>query len=102
MLETRRKRFAVCDGVMDTLSAIGFGYSAIGLVGVAGLKEEQIKRLRGKQVDILLDWDRPREKAAAELHKELRRFGIVSTRKTRPSPKARDVHDYLMEVTVRG
>ena len=99
MIETQCRPFAICEGVMDTLSAIELGYSAIGLIGVnARLKEEQIRRLRGKQVDILLDWDPPGETRAAELQKEFRRFGIASTRKKRPSPTAKDVNEYLMEL----
>ena len=101
ILETQRRRFAICEGVIDTLSAIELGYSAIGLMGTtARLKAEQISQLRGKQVDILLDWDQPGEKRAAELQKEFRRFGIASTRKTRPSPVAKDVNDYLMKLKV--
>lgn len=103
LLETRRKPFAVCEGIMDTLSAIELGYSAIGLMGVsAGLTEEQIKRLRGKQVDILMDWDPPGEARAAELQREMRRFGIASTRKRRPSPAAKDVNEFLMELRRQG
>ena len=103
MLETQRKLFAVCEGVIDTLSATELGYSAIGLIGVnARLKKEQISRLRGKQIDILLDWDLPGERGAAELHKEMRSFGIASTRKKRPSPTAKDVNDYLMELRERA
>ena len=99
MLEGESKRLAICEGVMDTLSAIELGYSAIGLMGVnAWLSEEQISGLRGREVDILLDWDPPGETHADELQKELRKFGIASTRKSRPSPAAKDVNDYLMEL----
>ena len=98
MLGTQRGRFAVCEGVMDTLSAVELRYSAIGLMGVnATLEERQIRRLRGKDVDILFDWDPPGEARAAELQKEMRRFGISSTRKRRLSPGAKDVNDYLVE-----
>lgn len=101
-LETSRKPTGVCEGIMDTLSAIELGYSAIGLMGVsARLTEEQIKRLRGKQVDILMDWDPPGEARATELQKELRRFGIASTRKRRPSSAVKDVNEYLMALRRR-
>ena len=103
LLVKQHSPLAICEGVIDTLSAIELGYSAIGLLGVrAQLDEEQRDRLRGNQVVVLLDWDLPGETRAAELRKELRRFGIASTRKTRPSPESKDVNDYLRELRGRS
>lgn len=82
---------------MDTLSAIELGYDAIGLIGAnMGLNKEHLRRLRGKHVVILLDWDQTGENRAAELQNELRSFGIASTRKKRPSLGVKDVNDHLM------
>ena len=103
MLGKQCRPLAICEGVIDTLSAIELGYGAIGIIGVnARLGKEQLERLRGKQVVILLDWDPPGEKRAATLQQEMRRFGIASTRKSRPSPGVGDVNDCLREMRPRG
>ena len=91
-----RKPIAICEGVMDALSAIELGYDAIGLGGVnTRLSDDQIRRLRQRDVTILFDWDRAGEDRAATLQQELRNRGIASTRKGRPSPDVKDVNDYL-------
>jgi DNA primase len=89
---------AICEGVMDTLSAIELGFKAIGLMGVSAiLTTENIKRLKGKRVDILLDWDERGNERAAQLQHELKLYGVVSTRKMRPSSTAKDLNEYLVE-----
>ena len=91
--------FAICEGIIDALSAIELGYCSIGLLGAsAALERNQIKMLRGRRVHILLDWDRAGERRAAEIQHELRRYGIVSVRKSQPSSTATDVNDYLCEL----
>ncbi len=93
-------RVAICEGVIDVMSATQLGYEAIGLIGVsAKLSNTQIIALRGKQVDLLLDWDTAGKKRARTMLGELARFGIAATRKTRPSARATDVNDYLREVS---
>ena len=88
----------ICEGVIDTLSAIELGRKAIGLMGIGfTLSTQHLIRLRGRQVNILLDWDRQGDTASAELKRKLRRFGIASTRKNRPSPGAHDLNEYLVE-----
>lgn len=92
----------ICEGVMDTLSAIELGYVGVGLIGVnAKFSTEQLIKLRGRQVNILLDWDTAGEDGAKELQQTLRKFGITSTRKSRPSAKANDLNEYLMELSKR-
>ena len=89
-------RIAICEGVIDTLSAIELGYRAIGLMGVsARLDKHHTDSLRGKEVDVLFDWDPAGEKRAKEIQCHLRRFGIASTRKRRPSAEVEDLNDYL-------
>ena len=89
--------FAICEGPIDTLSAIELGYNAIGLLGVnMQLSEDYIRRLCGVEVVILLDWDAQGEARAAKLQDQLRRFGIAPTRKRRPAPGVTDVNDYLI------
>lgn len=90
---------AICEGVIDTLSAIELGFRAIGILGVSTeFTAEQMAQLRGKNVNILLDWDNPGEKGAAELQKRMRRLGITSTRKNCPSPSITDLNEYLVEL----
>jgi DNA primase len=90
---------AICEGAIDVLSAFQLGHEAIGLIGVsARLSEAQSIALRGRQVDLFLDWDPAGDKRAVTMRKELERFGIAVTRKARPSPSAKDVNDYLREI----
>jgi len=92
------KCVAICEGVMDVISACQLGHQAIGLIGItAGLSPAQMISLRGRQVDLLLDWDPPGERRAATLRKELARFGVAATRKSAPPCGAKDVNDYLRE-----
>ena len=92
------ERIAICEGVIDTMSAVEFDYTAFGILGIhMRLAVNQLHELRGKEVHILLDWDSPGEAAAITLQQELARYGIHSVRKTRPSPRANDLNDYLRE-----
>jgi len=89
---------AICEGVMDTLSAVEFGFDAIGLMGVsAKMAVDDIKRLKGKNVHILLDWDERGNARATQLQYELKRYGVVSTRKMWPSSAATDLNEHLMK-----
>ena len=92
------KKLAICEGTIDTLSAVEIGYIAIGLLGVnTELTTNQMQLLQGKEVDILLDWDRAGETKARKLQKELNKYGVVSTRKSKPSNGATDLNEYLMK-----
>ena len=92
------KRIGICEGVMDTLSAVELGQKAIGLMGVSGkLRPDQMQALSKKDVEILLDWDPPGEARADTLQAELARFGVAATRRSKPSPTAGDLNDYLIE-----
>lgn len=92
----KHNSIAICEGVIDTLSAAELGLDAIGFVGVnMRLSENNFRQLRRKHVTILFDWDPAGESRAAALQQELRRHGITSTRKGRPLPSVNDVNDYL-------
>ena len=94
----RVKRLAICEGVLDTLSAIQMGCEAIGFIGVsASLSKIEMISLRGKQVDLFLDWDEAGEARASLLRKELARFGVAATRRTAPRSGATDVNALLCE-----
>lgn len=98
LADTGIKRVAICEGAIDVLSAKQLGCDAIGLIGIsARLSDKEAMSLRGRQVDLLLDWDAPGEKRATMLRRELARFGVASTRKSAPQSGAKDVNDYLRE-----
>ncbi|OYU37595.1 MAG: hypothetical protein CFE33_19930 [Pseudorhodobacter sp. PARRP1] len=92
------RRVAICEGAIDVLSATQMGCEAFGLIGIsAKLSDAEIILLRGKQVDILLDWDQPGEMRASSLRKELVRFGVAATRKSAPRDGSNDVNDFLRQ-----
>lgn len=92
------KRIAICEGVLDTLSAIEMGCEAIGFIGVsAALSKDEMISLRGKRVDLFLDWDDAGEKRASALRKELARYGVAATRRTAPRSGATDLNEILCE-----
>lgn len=96
--ENSKQPFAICEGVIDTLSAIELKYAAVGMMGVsAKFTPDQIRALRKKEVEILLDWDAPGEKRAQSLREELNQYGVVSIRKKLPSTTATDLNEYLKE-----
>jgi DNA primase len=96
------RRVAICEGATDVLSSTQLGCDAFGLIGVsAQLSDAEIKLLRGKQVDILLDWDLPGEMRASALRKELLRFGVAATRKSAPQDGSKDVNDFLRHGNTR-
>ena len=89
---------AICEGIMDTLSAIELGYVAIGLMGVTGnLIPDQLLQLRDRQVHILLDWDSAGNQKAKNLQQMMNNYGIVSTRIFKPTMQGKDLNDYLIE-----
>ena len=100
LFDTEAGTLAICEGIMDTWSAIELGYCGVGLMGIsAKLSVEQLIQLRGRQVYILLDWDPSGDDKSEELRRQMRRFGISSTRKNRPSTKATDLNEYLVELS---
>ncbi len=102
LTDTSIRRVAICEGAMDVLSATQLGCEAVGMIGItAKLSDAEMMALRGRQVDLLLDWDEPGEKRATTLRRELARFGVAATRKTAPRSGAKDVNDFLREGNVR-
>lgn len=102
LMDTSVRRLAICEGAMDVLSATQLGCEAVGLIGItARLSDAEMMALRGRHVDLLLDWDVRGEQRATALRKELARFGVAATRKSAPRSGAKDVNDYLREGNVR-
>lgn len=90
-------KFAICEGVIDALSAVELGYSSIALMGVsADVPAEDLLELRGKPVDVLLDWDEAGEKRAVEVMSMLSQHGISAIRKRQPFSGVKDLNDYIM------
>ena len=63
------KSVAICEGVMDTLSAYELNMEAVGLIGVSAkpTKEQNLKLRSKKSVQILLDWDEKGEERSNQL-----------------------------------
>ncbi len=98
IIQNSKQPFAICEGVIDTLSAIELGYAAAGMMGwSAKFSSDQILALRKKEVEILLDWDEKGEKGAQQLREKLNQYGVVSIRKKLPSTTATDLNEYLKE-----
>ena len=96
--ETPSRPLAICEGVVDALSAFELQYDGWGLIGVsAELDADEIKLLRGREVHILLDWDAAGENRAKSLQSQLRTGGVSSVRKGQPMPFVKDLNDYLMK-----
>ena len=96
ILPINHRPIAVCEGVIDTMSATELNYDSIGLVGVnMQLDESLFRRLGQNHITILFDWDRAGDNRAATLQQELSSHGITSTRKRCPLPNVKDINDYL-------
>lgn len=97
-LNSGAKKIGICEGVVDTLSAIELGYSAVGLMGVgASFTEENILSLIGKSVDILLDWDAQGENKSKQLLHELRSKGVAAVRMNLNDTSINDLNDFLVK-----
>lgn len=90
-------RVVVCEGCIDTLSAIRLGYSAVGVPGVAGFRSEWYERFRNVgKVLLLFDNDNAGRQAAVELRAQFRLRGI---RADAIHPvRENDVNDVLKKV----
>ncbi|MFZ5961915.1 CHC2 zinc finger domain-containing protein [Thalassococcus sp. BH17M4-6] len=88
---------AICEGVSDTLSAEELGLPSIGILGVSdGFSKNEIQKMRGRDIILLLDWDTPGEMRAKTLEAELCRHGVMVTRKSQPGPGVKDMNQFLM------
>ncbi|OWX99272.1 hypothetical protein B6V75_18300 [Thioclava sp. F1Mire-8] len=90
----------VCEGVMDTLSALQLGLRAVGLLGTSmNFSNEELSLFSRETVKIMTDWDDAGEKKAEKLKVELKARGIHAVRVKRPSVTAIDLNEYLIETT---
>lgn len=97
VLETDARDICICEGIPDTMSAHQLGFKAIGLLGISNnLSSNEIAKLKGRRVKLLLDWDEKGESKARSLRSELASHGIVCERKSRPHPQVKDLNEFLM------
>ncbi|MDG1418673.1 MAG: CHC2 zinc finger domain-containing protein [Maricaulis sp.] len=97
-IDGKAAKIIICEGVIDTLSAVELGLTPVGLLGVsAQLNSHQMTSLRNKLVCIMLDWDAAGEGRATELKQTLLQYGVASHRQERPSSTANDLNDFLRQ-----
>jgi DNA primase len=69
----------ICEGCIDTLSALQLGYPAVGVPGVTGFRPEWFSRFRGvRRVILAFDNDSAGHRHAAELRSQFRMRGITA------------------------
>jgi DNA primase len=94
LLRQRPAEVCICEGCIDTLSAIQLGYPAVGVPGVTGFRREWFELFRGvRHVHILFDNDEAGQRQAAELRAQFRMRG-VRTDVYRPR-ELKDINDLL-------
>jgi DNA primase len=87
---------SICEGCVDTLSAIQLGYPAVGIPGVTGFRAEWFERFQHVgQVHILFDNDDAGQKHAAELRTQFRRCNIQAD--VLCPTGAKDINDLLQQ-----
>lgn len=73
LLHTKPERVYLCEGVIDTLSAIQMGYPAVGVTGVTGFRRGWFELFRGvRHVCICFDNDEAGRRRGVELRGEFR------------------------------
>lgn len=79
VLTDRRELVCICEGCIDTLSALQLGCPAVGIPGVTGFRSDWFDRFRyvGRVV-LLLDNDEAGRRQAVELRSQFRIRGIVA------------------------
>ncbi len=90
----------ICEGCIDTLSALQMGYPAVGVPGVTGFREEWFDRFRSVgQVYILFDNDEAGQRQAVELRAQFRMRGVKAD--VYYPQGVKDMNDLLLK-TVKG
>lgn len=85
----------ICEGCIDTLSALQLGHAAVGVPGARAFHPAWVKLFRGiADVRIMFDNDEAGQEAARRVHRRFRREGIAARIFTPPAGK--DINDYLV------
>jgi DNA primase len=91
----------VCEGAIDTLSAVQLGYAAVGVPGVTGFRDEWFPLFRGiRRVTIVFDNDEAGRRQGVELRAQFRRRRICAD-VVFPSC-GKDVNDLLKSLSQRS
>lgn len=86
----------ICEGVIDTLSAIKLGLPAVGVPGVHGFRDAWFNRFSNfPKVVIAFDNDQPGQEAAMKLRGEFRLRGFQCEVKI-PNDRFKDINDILV------
>ena len=100
LTDSGNRSIGICEGVIDTLSAIQLGLPSIGILGVSvQFTDVEYSLFQGRVVYLLTDWDSAGEKKATELASLFKSKGVMSIRKKSPSETANDLNDYLIEIS---
>ncbi len=95
LIHEPQERVYLCEGCIDTLSALQMQLPAVGIPGVTGFHPDWFERFRTvKHVVMLFDNDEAGRQQAAELRMQFRKRGIKADAKCPSS--AKDVNDLLM------
>lgn len=96
ILDTRAASVAICEGCIDTLSALQMGFPAIGVPGVTGFRQEWFEFFRRVgQVNVVFDNDDAGRRQGIELRSQFRRRGVKADCFHPTSVK--DLNDILKE-----
>jgi DNA primase len=91
----------VCEGVMDTLSALQLGYAAVGAPGVTGFRDEWFPRFRSVgRVTIVFDNDDAGRRQSIELRARFR-WHRIHAEAVFPS-RGKDLNDLLKSLHGEG
>lgn len=100
LLRTNPDKVYICEGCIDTLSALQLGYLAVGVPGVTGFRDEWFDRFRSVgQVYILFDNDEAGQRHAVELRAQFRMRGLKAD--VYHPCGVKDMNDLLLK-TVKG
>lgn len=96
LLRHRQRRVYLCEGCIDTLSALQMGFPAVGVPGVAGFQDDWYERFKTiEHIVVVFDDDEAGRREAGELRMQFRQRGIKADAKYPPSGK--DMNDLLAE-----
>ena len=96
ILLTKPTALYICEGLIDTLSAVQLGMPAIGPPGANSFSEHWLELIpKSTRIRVLFDRDKAGEDAAIQLRSQFRRFGFKADALVVPIGK--DVNDFLFE-----
>jgi len=88
----------ICEGEIDTLTALTDGKAAAGIPGCGSFKQEWTEPLKGKQCILALDADRAGQAGTSRLIKTFERAGLPAPKIIR-LPPGHDLNSYYMELS---